>query len=387
MEKILRFDQMPISASRDNNGFLVAPACYTRVGVFYYVDETGSVRAEFRPEEEVFADETLKSLSMLPITLEHPPEMINPLNAKQWTVGFSSELVKRENNLATGFIKVTDAKAINAIENADKQEMSCGYHADLEMTEGIWEGIKYDAIQRNIRYNHIAIVERGRAGAQCRIKTDASDVRMSTVVDNNNNRSQKMAVIKIDGIDVELNDTSHQVVAKELARRDASAKDLEEKIDEYKKKIKDMESELEKMQGTKDAVEAELAKSKEELESAKKDANDMERIQKLVAARAELIEKSKPFIKNDGVKLDTLSDLDIKKEVVKEAYPEIDISEASSDRIDGLFEGALLASKSVAERQKKVDEGMKAPASTKAVSIYDQVRERELNRYKKTLEK
>ncbi|MCX7015414.1 MAG: alpha/beta hydrolase fold domain-containing protein, partial [Candidatus Sumerlaeota bacterium] len=50
-----------------------------------------------------------------------------------------------------------------AIE-AGKTALSCGYTCDLEHTPGNWMGIKYDAIQRNIRYNHMAVVKAGRAG-------------------------------------------------------------------------------------------------------------------------------------------------------------------------------------------------------------------------------
>ena len=383
--RVLRFDQMPLTATRDANGFLAAPATFTRAGVFYYMDANGSVRAEFRPEEEVFANETLESLRMLPVTLDHPPEMINPSNAKQYTVGFSSEQVLRKADLATGYIKITDENAIGAVENGDAQELSCGYTADLEVVEGIWNGIKYDGIQRNIRYNHVAIVERGRAGAQCRIKTDSADVRINSCEPVNNRRMDSMKIIKLDGIDFELPENSYQAVAKELARRDASEEEMKKKIDEYKKKIKDIEAEMEKGKGKEDALTAETAKLKEELEAARKDANDLERIQKLVASRAELISKAQPFV--GEVKLDTLSDLDIKKAVVVAAYPEVKTDELSAERVDGMFEGAVMFASKVVANQAKADSSVKGAVGAPAKNVYEQVRERELNRYKATLEK
>jgi hypothetical protein len=368
--KVVRFDQMPLRATRDENGFLVAPAAFTRVGVFYYVNDDGSVRAELRLAEEVFADATLQSMQMLPVTNDHPPEMVNPQNAKKYQVGFSSENVIRDADMAKGYIKVTDAAAINAIESGQKVELSCGYMADLDFTEGIWEGIRYDAIQRNIRYNHIAIVQNGRAGSQCKIKTDSADVRFA--VSKPIEGSTRMKLIRVDGIEVELSDVAGQVVEKHLAHRDMTEKEIKDKLSELEEKKMDLEKELEKMKGNKDAMEAELAKAKDEAEAARKDANDMTRIDALVKARAELIDKCKPMVAAD-VKLDAMSDLEIKTAVVAATYPEIKLDGASSDRIDGLFEGAINSAKLVVERQKKVDEAMGAPAKAKG-DDFDQLR-------------
>jgi hypothetical protein len=138
-------------------------------------------------------------------------------------------------------------------------------------------------------------------------------------------------------------------------------KEIKDKLSELEEKKMDLEKELEKMKGNKDAMEAELAKAKDEVEAARKDANDMTRIDALVKARAELIDKCKPMVAAD-VKLDSMSDLEIKTAVVAATYPEIKLDGASSDRIDGLFEGAINSAKLVVERQKKVDEAMGAPA-------------------------
>ena len=356
--KVIRFDQMPLKAERDDNGFLVAPAAFTRVGVFYYINDDGSVRAELRLAEEVFADATLNSMKMLPVTNDHPPEMVNPQNAKKYQVGFSSETITRDGGIAKGYIKVTDGAAINAVESGDKVELSCGYVADLEFVEGVWEGIRYDAIQRNIRYNHIAIVQNGRAGSQCKIKTDSKDVRFA--VSKPFKGSSQMKVLRIDGIEVEVSEVAGQVIEKDLARRDLCQKEIEDKIAKIDEEKKDLEKELEKMKGNKDALDAELAKVKAELEAAHKDANDLDRINALVKARSELIGQAKPLVADD-VKLDSMSDIEIKSAVVAATYPEIKLDGASADRIDGLFEGAINASKIVIERQKKVDAGMSAP--------------------------
>ncbi len=59
---------------------------------------------------------------------------------------------------------VWDAVAIAGIESRDQCELSCGYAYDPDMTPGTYEGTPYDGVMRNIRFNHVALVETGRAG-------------------------------------------------------------------------------------------------------------------------------------------------------------------------------------------------------------------------------
>ena len=53
---------------------------------------------------------------------------------------------------------------IDKIESEDKCELSCAYRYDPDMTPGVYEGQSYDGVMRNIRGNHVALVEAGRAG-------------------------------------------------------------------------------------------------------------------------------------------------------------------------------------------------------------------------------
>jgi Uncharacterized protein conserved in bacteria (DUF2213) len=55
-------------------------------------------------------------------------------------------------------------EGIDLIESGDQQELSCGYNYDPDMTPGIFNGEPYDGVMRNIRGNHVALVEEGRAG-------------------------------------------------------------------------------------------------------------------------------------------------------------------------------------------------------------------------------
>ncbi|MGB1276011.1 MAG: DUF2213 domain-containing protein, partial [Nannocystaceae bacterium] len=64
---------------------------------------------------------------------------------------------------------MTDKATIEAIESG-KRQVSNGYMADYDMTPGVTpDGQEYDAVQRNIRGNHIAIVDRARCGPVCAV--------------------------------------------------------------------------------------------------------------------------------------------------------------------------------------------------------------------------
>jgi len=56
------------------------------------------------------------------------------------------------------------SSTLAALIQAGKRELSAGYRCIYDMTAGVWNGLRYDAIQRNIRGNHLALVTEGRMG-------------------------------------------------------------------------------------------------------------------------------------------------------------------------------------------------------------------------------
>lgn len=55
--------------------------------------------------------------------------------------------------------------AIAGIEDETQQELSCGYRYRADMTPGIFGGMPFDGVMRDIKGNHVALVKAGRAGA------------------------------------------------------------------------------------------------------------------------------------------------------------------------------------------------------------------------------
>lgn len=145
----------------------------TRSGIFVYRDAKGNTVREFRPPEEVMHPDSLASFALMPVTNDHPSELLTADNAKQYAVGSVSDAVTPDGDKVRAALMIHDATAIEALD-AGKSELSCGYTADVEFTPGLWNGQPYDAVQRNIRGNHVALVDAGRAGPACAIRMDAA---------------------------------------------------------------------------------------------------------------------------------------------------------------------------------------------------------------------
>ncbi len=173
---VLRYDKAsPLSKPvRLPNGFVRAEGYLTRSGIFVYRDAQGKTVRELRPPEEVMHADSLASFGMMPVTNEHPSELLTADNAKQYAVGSVSESVVPEGDKVRASLMITDAATIADIE-AGKSELSCGYTADVVPESGVWNGQHYDAKQTNIRGNHVAIVDVGRAGPECALRMDAAD--------------------------------------------------------------------------------------------------------------------------------------------------------------------------------------------------------------------
>ena len=171
--KSQRFDVGELeSPVRRDDGTIRADARLTRSGVFLYRNSDGSLRREFRPPSEVFDSASLDSLRMVPVTMDHPRFAVDASNARKVSVGTTGQDVRQDGSFVRSTIAVNDQASITQME-AGKNQLSCGYHCTLDFTEGVTdEGEKFDAIQRNIIYNHVAIVDRGRAGPYVSARID-----------------------------------------------------------------------------------------------------------------------------------------------------------------------------------------------------------------------
>jgi len=181
---VRRYDVGSMSSwERTPQGGLRIPSRPTRVGVFPYVTADGTTRREYRPPEEVFAPDSLATLKHAPVTDLHPEEdgvriPVDPANFRDLAVGHVAEDVRQDGSHVGATLLVQDARMIRLIEAGERQELSCGYACILDPTSGVTQdGQPYDAIQREIVYNHAALGPQGwgRQGSTVGLKYDSGD--------------------------------------------------------------------------------------------------------------------------------------------------------------------------------------------------------------------
>jgi len=174
-------DRLTLDAPRfDSAGNMVASVLAARTGIQDYAGyEVGKpemrVVRVFRPEAEVFAADSLRSFAGAPVTINHPPESVTTDNWKTYAVGETDNEVVRDGQAVRVPFLLRDAAAIREVDGG-KREISMGYACDLAFEAGEHDGQAYDAVQRNIRINHLAIVDQARGGPTLRI----GDSQMNT---------------------------------------------------------------------------------------------------------------------------------------------------------------------------------------------------------------
>lgn len=325
---VTRYDSVDVSRSARLNltreGYLEGHIVSGRVGVLKYATPDGNIRREFRPPEEVFNEACLNSFKMQPITNNHPYEyggMVDAKNAKQVTVGFTGNDVKHDETFVSVDAKITDQGVINQIRNG-KRELSEAYTCRTVKRQGVWNGESYDYVQTEIRGNHIAIVDKGRAGEQVRIRLNGlTNVNDAICVSDDITKQEESMKMKT----IRLNDKEYEVEEAIAKRLNA----IEDENAALKKSKDELNDKLEALRGEKDAL-----KSKLDDLSARTNADE---INKLVEERLDLMQKASEFLGNE-VKLNGLSDKDIKIKAIQSISPEFKANDFSDNYINARFD-------------------------------------------------
>ena len=214
--------------ARTPNGYATMECPVARSGIQEYAAaEMGAAFADrnprdvirvYRPDDVIFGDASLKGYAHKPLTNDHPPVSVTADNWKKYAIGWTGdEVTVREKRVRVPML-MADGDAIRDVE-AGKREWSAGYSVSFDVASGVTpDGETYDAIVTGQKINHIALVDRGRAGPDCRIgDNSASDDALT--------KDRRMAEIKIvvDGVPVTVGDaTAEAVVGKVIAARDAA---------------------------------------------------------------------------------------------------------------------------------------------------------------------
>ncbi len=169
-DKLFRTDHLPLlSTYFTEEGYLVDQPVVTMTGIFEYANPDGSIRRELRLPEEVFAQASLASYEGKPIVLSHAAGEVDKNNIPEEIVGTVLSPGIPDGEKVRAKIIIHDT---NALQSSGLRELSLGYSLSLEECPGIWQGHPYDAIQRNIEINHLALVKWARAGSAARLNID-----------------------------------------------------------------------------------------------------------------------------------------------------------------------------------------------------------------------
>lgn len=155
----------------DQNGWLeVKDNPVTKEGVFNYLGRdigldgkmADKIVRVYRPAEEL--EKALELFKNIPLIDDH--ELIGKEATpaeKKGVQGWVGEQVVFDSPYIKANLRIVSDSLINKIRNG-KVDLSLGYKNDYEYVTGEFKGQRYDAIQRNIRPNHLALVDLGRTG-------------------------------------------------------------------------------------------------------------------------------------------------------------------------------------------------------------------------------
>ena len=174
MKNRIAFDAKASVRSKDENGFLhvgVSNLTKETVNPYYGREIPGWQERGLDPQRVYYGWRSGKELekgastfSGLPLLLDHHIEDAEAPQ-KEYRVGTVGTDARWEAPYVRASLVVTDAEAIRAIEDGSMRELSCAYRYDPLWEAGTFQGVDYDFIMTNIRGNHVALVEEGRAGA------------------------------------------------------------------------------------------------------------------------------------------------------------------------------------------------------------------------------
>lgn len=275
----------------------------------------GTERRELRRPEQVFAPESLATLSDAPVTDLHPKVMVTPDNARELSVGHvSHSTVRADGRFVEAELVITDAAMIAKVESGKAREVSCGYATKMLEGAGVWNGQHYDAEQTDIRYNHSGLGPQkwGRAGVECAVRLDAEDALVidaddpaddPPAPDKPKETPMDLVTLRIDGIDAQVPKQSAQLIEQAISKRDESIAKLTKDTGEHKARLDTLQGEL-------DGTKVKLT-----------EATDTKRFDAAVTGRLELLERSRNVL-GDEFKFDGKSAREIREAVIVKCYPD-----------------------------------------------------------------
>lgn len=161
---------------KDKNGFLhvkISPLTRVQVAPYYGREIPGyeklgldrdKIYYGYRPEEELKKTDTINSVNGIPIQLRHHADFADK-PAKDTRIGATGTEATYKTPYLMNSLHFFDKKAIDLIESDAMKELSLAYRYRPDFqSSGEINGQKYDFTMRDLSGNHLALVEKGRAG-------------------------------------------------------------------------------------------------------------------------------------------------------------------------------------------------------------------------------
>lgn len=316
---------------RTKDGYMAVRAKAARMGVYDYagseVDpenkhglrDTAIVKI-LRDEKTVFDTASARSFIGKPITDDHPSVPVNSTNHRDYARGTVMGAM-REGDYLTFDLLLTDADAIAKVD-AGKRELSNGYSTDLEFGDFTApDGTKCQARQTSIAGNHVALVDRGRAGSECAIKDGfaACDALPADIFDRLTSIGDlPMKTLTIDGLRVpNVSDEAEAAIVK-----------LQADMATSKTALATATAAHDKAMAAKDA----------EIDDLKAKVVDQDKIDALADAKSEAVTKAKSLLGDKTPDFKGKTVADVRRETVRLAKGDEAIADKSDDYIEARFD-------------------------------------------------
>lgn len=329
--------------TRTPQGGIRLDARITRVGVLTYQDHTGKSWREYKPAEEVFKADSLATLEGAPVTELHPERLVDGATWKAVSVGHLVGAPRRDDAFVAAPIVVQDAGAAGRCEAGELHDVSAGYTCRVDWTAGVTpEGEAYDAVQRDIVYNHAALGPKGwgRAGTDVSLRMNGAAVQVRN--DNAPQETSMKKTLKVKGREFKL-DADEEVVAAQDAVNAAEASQqselasVKEALMEALKKVATLEAKI-------------AAEESAEAGTAKPVTEDMvpEDVQDAIVAKRHALRENARKVLGAEEKLDGLKAGEIHRKVVAKALPSVKLDSLDAKTIEGMYLAAVEGAASVA---------------------------------------
>ena len=303
---VTRYDYSDFQATKTDEGFLVDSPIVARVGIQEYRRADGKIQRELRLPEEVFHADALASMRGKAITVDHPASgRVDAKSAHRVTIGTILSAGTQDGNNVRTDITIHSPDAIG-----DRRELSLGYSAHLDETPGEHPVFgRYDAIQRNIRINHLSVVKKGRAGPVARLNMDSDEDPFF-----NQQEQQTMTVkVKLDGLEYD------------------AAPEVSRELDKLRVDVSDAKTKLDAAIAAKDVLQAKVDAQADALAAAKEQG-------RIDALNRLTLEATATKFKVDAK---DKTDREVKELVIKSVRKDADLSDKSDVYVDAAFDMAV----------------------------------------------